>query len=125
MPPNDDWLYGQAQGTLLAQVRPAVSTPVTAFVASMRTEVTRIRVCSVSTGNRTFRIYHNDSGGGFTDDNALWYDYPCNSSSVFDWGSGAMNAGISIKPGGVIGIRSDLTSGLTFSFYGVSQAKGR
>lgn len=125
MPPNDDWLYGQAQGTLLAQTRPALSTPVTAFVASMRTEITRIRVTNTIGTNRSFRIYHRETSGAFSEDNALWYDVACNSASVFDWGAGSMNAGISIKPGGIIGVRSDLTSALTFSFYGVTQAKGR
>ncbi len=122
MPPDDWYTPG---GALLAQVRPAVSTAVTAFVASMRTEITRIRVCCVSTGNRTFRIYHQDSGGAFSDDNALWYDYPCNTASVVDWGAESPNAGISLQPGGIIGVRSDLTNGLTFSFYGVAQARGR
>ena len=118
----DEWLYTPA---LLAQVMPAVSTTVTAFVASMRTEITRIIVTNVTTANRTFRIYHDDNNTGATASNALWYDYPAQTSNIYSWGSESPGAGISVKPGGAILVRSDLTNGVTFSFYGVSQARGR
>lgn len=118
----DEWLYTPA---LLAQIRPVVTTPVTAFVASMRTEITRIIVTCVSTSNREFRIYHDDDNTGASDGNALWYNYPVNTSSMYSWGSESPGAGISVKPGGAVLVKSDLTNGITFSFYGVSQARGR
>lgn len=121
---NQDWLYGQVAGVLLAQLAPSVSTPVTAFVASTRTEITRIRVTNISGAARTFRMSHQSSGA-FANTSAIYYDQTVATTGPFDWGSGVPNGGISMKAGETIMIRSDLTAGLAFSLYGVVQTGGR
>ena len=121
---DSDWLYGQVAGSLLARVAPAVSTPVTAFVASARTEITRVRVTNISGATRTFRMSHQDSGA-FDANYAIYYDQQVLTTGPFDWGSGAPNAGISLDAGDTIMVRSDLTSGLAFLLYGVVQIGGR
>lgn len=121
---NGDWLYGQVAGSLLAQLAPSVSTPVTAFVASTRTEITRIRVTNISGAARTFRMSHQASGA-FANTSAIYYDQTVNTTGPFDWGAGSPNAGISLKAGETVMVRSDLTAGLAFSLYGVVQTGGR
>jgi hypothetical protein len=122
---SGDALFGQVAGTLLAQLCPAFSTTVTAFVASTRTEITRIRVTNVSGVNRTFRVHHQDTGGAATNAGAIYYDKQVLSSDVFDWASGSPNAGISMAKNAVLLVRSDLTSGLSFSIYGIVDGSGR
>ena len=121
---GSDWLYGQVAGSLLAQLAPSVSTPVTAFVASTRTEITRIRVTNISGATRTFRMSHQPSGA-FANTSAIYYDQTVNTTGPFDWGSSCPNGGISMKAGETLMVRSDLTAGLAFSLYGVVQTGGR
>ena len=120
----NDWLYGQVAGSLLAQLAPSVSTPVTAFVASTRTEITRIRVTNISGATRTFRMSHQASGA-FAATSAIYYDQQVLTTGPFDWGAGSPNAGISLASGETVMVRSDLTAGLSFSLYGVVQTGGR
>lgn len=70
-------------------------------------------------------MFHNIGGGAASDTAAVYYDQSVLSASVLDWGAGAPNAGLSMKAGDNIMVRSDLTSGLAFAFYGVPQARGR
>ena len=120
----NDWLYGQVAGSLLVRTAPSVSTPVTAFVASTRTEITRIRVTNISGATRTFRMSHQDSGA-FDANSSIYYDQQVLTTGPFDWGAESPNAGISLSAGDTIMVRSDLTSGLAFLIYGVVQTGGR
>lgn len=120
----DDWLFGKINSSLVARSWPAVTTAVTAFVATLRTEITRIRVCNISGAPRTFRMYHAEAAGAISGGDAIYFDEAVQSSAVFDW-QAFPDSGISMMEGGMIAIRSDQTQGLVFSFYGKTQARSR
>lgn len=120
----DDWLYGQVQSSLIAQNTPAVSTPVTAFVATLRTEITHYRVVNISGATRTFRLSHQTTGA-FNTSAVLEFDRTVSAGVPYIWGNTGPESGISIAEDETVMIRSDLTSGLVFSFYGRTQGRGR
>ncbi|MEJ2116427.1 MAG: hypothetical protein P8Y36_00420 [Alphaproteobacteria bacterium] len=116
-----------AQGSRLAVVRPDSTSAVTAFTASLPTEVTRVFVCNTSGGARTFRMLHGESGDSFDEENALFWDVAVAANTTYEVFSDAPNAGVSMRESDIIGVRSDAADGLTFSIYGVttSIAPGR
>lgn len=119
-----DWLFPLAPGSQIAQVRPAVTTAVTAWTPTLRTEITKITVCNTSGADRTFRLYHDDDGGTFSEATALYWDMTAPVGAPITIDAASVNAGITVSKNGRMGVRSDLTSGLTFTFYGVVQAIG-
>jgi len=120
-----DWLFGLAAGQLLAQSRPTVNTATTLFRASLRTEVTRINVCNVDSSVRTFRIFHadtNTSSPNYTAPVALYWDMTVPVGGTVELMAQAPYTGITIQKGGNLGIRTDTSSALVFSAYGVVQS---
>ena len=109
-----------AQGSRLAVVRPDSTDAATAFTASLPTEVTRVFVCNTSGVARKFRLFHGNSGDGFDEDNALFWDVVVDADTTYEVFSDAPNAGVTMGAGDMIGVRSDLADGLTFSIYGVT-----
>lgn len=83
--------------------------------------MTLIVVANTTGASATCRVYHDNTGTTYGVTKALYYDksVPANDSIVLSFGS--ENAGIAIKPGGSIGIRSGTAGALTFSAYGVVQ----
>ena len=110
-----------ASGSLLAQSRPAGTTAVTAFAASMRTEITRIVVCNTTGSAAAFSIYHDDDGTTFDETTALYFGQTlaANTSVVVE--AAAVGGGVTVADGGAIGIKTGTGSALTFSISGVTQ----
>lgn len=116
------WPFGSlAPGAQLAQIRPAVTTAVTALAPTLRTEVTSIQVCNTTAAVRTFRLYHDDDGGTFDEGTALYWNVTAPVGQTIEIRANALAGGITCSRDGRIGVRSDLTSGLTFTLYGVVQ----
>ncbi len=111
-----------AQGSRLGLARPAVTTIVTLFTASIQTEITRIVVCHANPGGaaHTFSLYHAPNGIAFGQDNVLYAGFSINPGQTVDLIAGAPNAGIHMDIGDTFGIQTSAASELTFHVYGVT-----
>lgn len=110
---------------MLAQLRPTVNTATTLFHASLKTEVTRINVCNVDSSARTFRIFHDDSNTSapsYAAPTALYWDMTVPVGGVVSIAADGPTTGFTIKKGGNLGVRSDTSSALVFTAYGVAQS---
>lgn len=117
-----------AEGKLLAQIRPSGTTAVQAYqsppaVASkgLRTEITLIVICNTTAGSINFSLYHHDSGTTYNQTTALYYATALAANSTLKLDMGTVNGGIAMKPGGTIGVQSSTADALNFSLYGVTQ----
>lgn len=114
-----------ALGTQLAQVRPSGTTSATAFKlgssARLKTEITKIFVANTTGAAATYRLFHDDDGGTFDESTALVWDATVGIGEFKTIPAESENAGIVMSPGACLGVRSSVTSALTFTFYGVSQ----
>lgn len=122
----EDWLFGTslAAGSQLFQLRPDGTTAVTAYAGggNLRAEFKRIVVCNTSGANRTFRLCHDDDGGVFDESTALEWDRTVEAHQALTLTSEEPYGGFVVSKNGTLGVRSDATSGLTFTGYGVVQS---
>jgi hypothetical protein len=115
-------LISHAQGELLAQVRPGVTTPVTLFQASkLRVEVVLI-LLALDTGTADISLYHDDTGTTYTNSNriALMTRTLLLDPRIFQ--AQHPGSGIMIKPSGSLGIATSVASVLTASVYGITES---
>jgi hypothetical protein len=111
-----------APGSQLAQVTPASAADVTAFTATLRTVITSIFVTPITTaGIPTFRIYHDDDGTTYSTATALYYNNATAAGVTQHLKFGEEVDGLTILPGGSIGVGTSIGSNLTFTLYGVVQ----
>lgn len=114
-----------AQGELLGQVRPNVTTPVTLFQASqLKTEVSLILGSLIPTaaGPVTITLYHDDDGTTYTDDTViLTTSKSATNNLVFQ--AQHPGSGIIIKPGGSIGVQINSANDVNFSLYGITETR--
>jgi hypothetical protein len=115
-----------AQGELLAQVRPGVTTPVLAFTASnLRTEITLFIAAIDPAGpaNVNIAIYHDDEGTSTFDMTTLigseQRTNQTQNTMVFQ--AQHPGSGILIKPGGQIAVQTDNADDVNFSIYGITE----
>lgn len=114
-------MSGFASGSLLAQVRPGVTTAVEAFAATLRTEVMRIVVCNTTGSAANFSLFHDDAGGStFDQTTALHYVQSVPANSTIEIVADAIGGGIMLNIDGQIGVQSGTASALTYSIYGVT-----
>jgi len=107
-----------APSSLLAQVRPSNTTAVTAFTASLRTEITRILVANTSASAATLRLFHDDDGSTYDETTALVWDNSLAAGAYLDLQAYLDGAGITLLPSGTLGVRSGTGNALTFNVYG-------
>lgn len=105
----------------LAQILPTDTVVNTAYTAVIKTDVTLIIVCNVSTNARKFSIYHDDDGTTFDDTTALYKDEPIAASTTRRIEIQYEGGGISVEEGGAIGVKTDVASELNFTLYGMTQ----
>lgn len=117
-----------AEGSQLAQVRPGVTTAVTAYSnpvppsgRGMNAEVTLIVIANTTASPAKASVFHHNAGATHDQSHALFYQktIPANDTMIIAIPS--PNSGIAVKPGGTIGVQTDTASALTFSLYGVTQ----
>lgn len=114
-----------AAGSQLAQNRPSGTTAVSAFTASLRTEVTAIWIANTSAAAAEYSLYHDDDGSTFDQTTALAYSVviPANSTVLIT--ADQLGGGIAVSKDGQIGIQTDTSNALTFTLYGVvEQVRG-
>lgn len=113
---------GFAPGELLVQGHPAVTTPVVAYKASVRTEITLMLTVAIG-NNVDILIYHDDTGAdNYTDNNLIANGNKISggTSEAFQ-AEGGPGTGIMIKKGGSLGIQISVADAVTFSIYGVTE----
>lgn len=115
-----------AQGELLAQLRPGVTTPVTLFSAlELRAEVTLLIACivpSAVSADLNVTVYHDDDGTTYTDDTAIMHE---TRLKLLQDGrliqAQHPGSGIIIKPGGSLAVQTSVADEVNFSLYGITE----
>ena len=115
-----------AQGELLAQSRPGVTTPVTLLsAAELRIEVTLLIACIVPSAisdDLNITVYHDDDGTTYDDDTAIMHE---TRLKLLQDGrliqAQHPGSGIVIKPGGSIGIQTSVADEVNFTLYGITE----
>lgn len=118
-----------AQGELLAQVRPGVITPVTAFTAGeLRVEITLI-LCTIdpaavlsTAGQTDVALYHDDDGTTYDQTTIILSETRLQllqENTLFQ--AQHPGSGIMVKPGGSLGVEIADADDVTFSFYGITE----
>lgn len=108
-----------AAGSLLYQDAPAVITPVAAFTATVRTEITHIRIIELLAGTPTVTLNHEDTGAAAAAANQiLGFAMTANQNYIekCEVGSGLM-----ISPGGILYVQTSVVSSIAFSIYGITE----
>ena len=118
-----------AQGELLAQVRPGVTTPVTALTASeLRIEVTLIKcvldplVVLSTAGQSDVAVYHDDDGTTYDQTSIIISETRLQllqTNILFQ--AQHPGSGIMIKPGGNLAVQCADANDVTFSIYGITE----
>lgn len=113
-----------AQGELLAQLVPSVTTPVTLYTTSeLRTEVTLlIAVIHPGTGgNIDIDLFHDDDGTTYTNNELLFTIQKADNSDGLVFQAQHPGSGILIKPDGSLGVQVSTANVVTFSVYGITE----
>lgn len=110
-----------ASGSQLAQSRPSGTSAVSAFTATLATEITRIVIANTTGSAANASVFHDDDGSTFDQTTALLYavSIPANSTTMIE--SGGAGSGITVKPSGQIGIQTGTGNALTFTIYGITE----
>lgn len=109
-----------ARGSMLGQSRPTDTSTATIFTATVTTEVTSIAVCNTEAGAAKMRLHHDQNGTTYDKTNALHYDETVQANSTLWIASDSQGSGILMEPGDSLGVRTDTSSTLTFTIYGVT-----
>lgn len=109
----------QSSGAKLFQSRPSGTTAVSAFTASMPTELTAIYVCNTTGSAVDFSIYHDD-GSTFDQTTALFYATALAANETRLITVSADNAGLLMREGDQIGVQSSAADALNFTAYGIT-----
>ena len=113
-----------AQGELLAQVRPGVTTAVELFKAgNLRVEITLILGTAIEGAAATsLALYHDDSGNDVYSDDTIIHTLSkqANDSDLI-FQAQHPGSGIMLKAGGSLGVKIGTANNINFSVYGHSE----
>jgi hypothetical protein len=124
-------MVGHAQGELLAQVRPSVTTAVTLFAAQgLRAEITLITVAidpgeTLSTaGQMDVELFQDDDGTTFDDTTRIMAETRLQmlQDSIF-FQAQHPGSGIHLKPGGALGVAIADANDAVISVYGITESR--
>ncbi len=112
-----------AQGELLAQVRPSVTTAITLYQAvDLRAEITLLIGVVIEGGSSTkITLYHDDNGTTYNDDTVIATDTKIEEETAVLFQAQHPGSGIHIKPGGSLGVKVSNANQVNFSLYGVTE----
>ncbi len=113
-----------AQGLLLAQLVPNVTTAVTLFTAqNLRTEITLMIAVIVpgTAGNIDIDIYHDDDGTTYDDTTLIASIQRADNADGLVFQAQHPGSGILIARGGSIGVKISTADDVNFSLYGVTE----
>ncbi|MDA9091508.1 hypothetical protein N9J84_05310 [Porticoccaceae bacterium] len=105
-------------GFQAAQIRPSGTTAVSAYTASIVTEIRKIAICNTTGSAAKFSLYHDDGGSTFDQTTALHYQQLVPSNTTITIDADMEAGGITVKVGGQIGVQTDTTNAFTFTMYG-------
>lgn len=110
-----------ASGFQVAQSRPSGTSAVSAYTASLRTEISLVNVCNTTSSPANFSLYHDDDGSTFDETSALHYAQlvPANTTVRIEFN--AAGGGLMVSEDGQIGVQTSVANALTFSIYGITQ----
>lgn len=99
----------------LAQSRPNDTAVASVYTPGdgVRAIVKRVVICNTSAGAAAFRLYHDDDGTTYDEGTQLYHDQTVTATMTR-----VLEDEIYIDSSGNIAVRSDVTSALTFTFYG-------
>jgi hypothetical protein len=113
-----------ASGSQLAQSNPAGTSAVALYTATMRTEVTLLVIANSTGSAAAYSIYHDDDGTTYTAATALAEVVSlAANTSVYLLTSPAPGCGLVVKAGGTLAVKTGTGSALTFTLYGVTEAR--
>lgn len=110
-----------SSGEQLAQSRPAGTSAVSLFTASIVTEITSLCICNTTGSASKFSVYHDDDGSTFDETTALHWTQTIPADSTVYISSNSVGAGFMVKASGQIGVQTDTGSALTFTLYGITE----
>jgi len=110
-----------AQGTLLAQNRPTVTTQIVLFTATLRTEISRLVVCNNTGSGAAFRLYHTIGAAAAVIANAVYYGKVILLNDTLIQDGNSIGAGFAMARADRIVIESLTANALTFHLYGVTE----
>jgi len=113
-----------AAGSLLAQVKPAVTTAVTLYTAVLRTEITLFLAVVIpgSAGNIDIDIYHDDDGTTYDDSTLIGSIQRADNADGLTFQAQCPGSGIMIARGGTIGVKISTADDINFSMYGITES---
>ena len=113
-----------AQGELLAQVNPSVTTAQTAFTAgNLRVEITLVLVVNRNASPELVQLYHDDDGTTYNATTEIKHvDVTANADAIL-FQAQHPGSGIMIKPGGSLGLQVEVANDLTVSIYGITETR--
>jgi len=109
-----------ASASLLAQSRPSGTTAVTAYTASIRTEITLIYIANTTGSPAAYSVYHDDGGTTFDATTALHEANSLAANTSTTIRASDLGGGVTVNAGGSLGIKTGTSNALTFSVYGVT-----
>jgi len=113
-----------AQGLLLAQVIPGVTTAVTLFTATnLRTEITLLVavIHSGTAGQIEIEVYHDDDGTTYGNSTLIASIQKADNAEGLVFQAQHPGSGILIARGGSLGVKISTASVVTFSAYGITE----
>ena len=114
-------MNGYAPGSQLAQVRDMSASAQLAYSAAAQTEVQHIVVCNTTGALARFSVYHDDGGNRYSAGTALFLDTEVAGRQTVLISADDYGTGITLKQGGSLGVRGDVTAALTFTIYGTTR----
>lgn len=113
-----------ASGSQLAQSRPSGTSAVTLFTPTLGTEITSLVIANTTGTAATYSIYHDNAGTSYAEGTALALNVSlaANTSTVL-FVSQSPGCGLTISAGGTIGVKSGTGNALTYTLYGVTEAR--
>ena len=119
-------VQGHASGQLLGQTLPSVTTPVTLFsnISELHVEVTLLIAAIVSGAADSVNIslYHDDKGSTYDNTTLIGTVRRAAGDDDVVFQANHAGSGIMVKPGGSIGVATNVASNVNFTAYGVTQA---
>ena len=111
-----------AQGELLAQINPSVTTAGGLFLTQqLRVEITLILVVNRNASPQSCSIYHDDDGATYNaGTEILRRDIPAGVSEIV-FQAQHPGSGIMMLPGGSLGAQVAAANDLTISVYGITE----
>ena len=110
-----------AVGEQLYQGQPSASA-MTIYTATLRTEITRIRVVNTMGNDEWFRLFHPADGGStFDASTTIQWDTTVGSSGFVDYEINTQGSGFFLKRGDNLGFYSSSDAALTVTVYGITE----